>query len=130
MTILLVFLKALDLEVARLNYQLANTNETGQEVVRHLQDTDQDPSVVVDKVDGVNNQWDQLQAKLLELRNRVGDQVSPERWHACPYVVRLTLHVSQFTLHASRLTLRVSPLTLHSPHLHVPLCDHLRESVR
>lgn len=77
-----VFLKALDLEVARLNYQLVNTNEIGQEVVRHLQDTAQDPSIVIDKVDGINNQWDQLQTRLLELRNRVGDKVSPERLYA------------------------------------------------
>lgn len=77
-----VFLKALDLEVARLNYQLVNTNEIGQEVVRHLQDTAQDPSIVIDKVDGINNQWDQLQTRLLELRNRVGDKVSLERLYA------------------------------------------------
>lgn len=77
-----VFLKALDLEVARLNYQLVNTNEIGQEVVRHLQDTAQDPSIVIDKVDGINNQWDQLQTRLLELRNLVGDKVSPERLYA------------------------------------------------
>lgn len=114
MTIVLVFLKALDLEVSRLNYQLANTNETGQEVVRHLQDTDQDPSIVIEKVDGVNNQWEQLQTKFLELRNRVGDKVSPERLYACPHVIRLTLHVSRFTFHASRLTHHPSLFTLHT----------------
>lgn len=114
MTIVLVFLKALDLEVSRLNYQLANTNETGQEVVRHLQGTDQDPSVVIDKVDGVNNQWEQLQTKFLELRNRVGDKVSPERLYACPRVIRLTLPVSRFTFHASRLTHHPSLFTLHT----------------
>ena len=79
MEIFLVIPKVLDQEVTRLNYQLANTNETGQEVVRHLQDTDQDPSIVIDKVDGINNQWDQLHTKLLELKNRVGDKVSLER---------------------------------------------------
>ena len=123
MVIVRVIPKVLDQEVTRLNYQLANTNETGQEVVRHLQDTDQDPSVVIDKVDGINNQWDQLQAKLLELRNRVGDKVSLERLYACPRVITLTLHVSRFTL-------RASPFTFHTPHFHVPLCDHLREAVR
>lgn len=112
MAIVLVFLKALDLEVSRLNYQLANTNETGKEVVRHLQDTDQDPSVVIDKVDGVNTQWEQLQTKFLELRNRVGDKVSPERLYACSHVIRL--HVSRFTFHASRLTHHPSLYTLHT----------------
>lgn len=116
----LVFPKALDLEVTRLNYQLANTNETGQEVVRHLQDTDQDPSVVIDKVDGVNNQWDQLQTRFLELRNRVGDKVSPERLYACPHVISLTLRVSRFTFHASRLRFTHQPslFTLHTFTLH------------
>lgn len=123
MAVVLVIPKALDQEVARLNYQLANTNESGQEVVRHLRDTDQDPSVVIDKVDGINSQWDQLHTKLLELRNRVGDKVSPEKLYACPHVIPLTHHVSRFTLHAS-------PFTYHTPHLHVPLCDYLREAVR
>lgn len=89
--------------MASLNYQLVNTNESGQEVVRHLQDTAQDPSVVIDKVDGINNQWDQLQTKLLELRNRVEHKVSPK-------------NASRFTLHASRSMLGTSRVTDHTSH--------------
>lgn len=62
-----------------MNYQLESANESGQEVIGHLQDTAQDPSPVVQKVDGINSQWDQLQARLRELRNLVKDKVSPER---------------------------------------------------
>ena len=62
-----------------MNYQLESVNESGQEVIGHLQDTAQDPSPVVHKVDGINSQWDQLQARLRELRNHVKDKVSPER---------------------------------------------------
>lgn len=62
--------KALNHEISSLKYQVANTNESGQEVIRYLEDTNQDTSNVVHKVTGVNNQWDQLQTQLLELRNR------------------------------------------------------------
>lgn len=62
-----------------MNYQLESANESGQEVIGHLQDTAQDPSPVVQKVDGINSQWDQLQARLRELRNLVKDKVSSER---------------------------------------------------
>lgn len=104
--------------MASLNYQLVNTNESGQEVVRHLQDTAQDPSVVIDKVDGINNQWDQLQTKLLELRNRVEHKVSPK-------------NASRFTLHAPCLALHASLITLHISHLHITLCSHSgREKVK
>lgn len=93
--------------MASLNYQLVNTNETGQEVVRHLQDTAQDPSIVIDKVDGINNQWKELQTKLLELRDRVEVKVSPERSF-------FTLHASRFTLRASSFMLHASCFTLHA----------------
>ena len=109
MAVVLVIPKALDQEVARLNYQLANTNETGQEVVRHLRDTDQDPSVVIDKVDGINSQWDQLHTKLLQLRNRVGDKVSPEKFVRMPS--RYTSHSSRFAIHTSCITLHLSHST-------------------
>ena len=66
----------LDNEIASLNYQLENTNESGQEVISHLQDTSQDPTPVVHKVEGVNRKWDELQAKLQELRDHVKDKVS------------------------------------------------------
>lgn len=65
--------------MARLNYQLDNANESGQEVISHLQETAQDPSPVVNKVDGINSQWNELQGKLQELRNHVIDQVSQEK---------------------------------------------------
>ena len=65
--------------MARLNYQLDNANESGQEVISHLQETAQDPSPVETKVDGINSQWNELQGKLQELRNHVIDQVSQEK---------------------------------------------------
>ena len=113
--VLLLFKKTLDHELASLNYQLANTNETGQEVVRHLQDTAQDPTIVIVKVDEINDQWEQLQAKLLVLKDRVVEvKVSPERSF-------FTFHVSPFKLHASRLMLYASHLSLHALFLH---CSH------
>lgn len=73
--------QTIDYEVANLKCQLENANESGQEVVSHLQDTTQDPSAVIDKVDDVNSQWDELQAKLQELRDHVKDKVSPGKMH-------------------------------------------------
>lgn len=117
-----LFSKALNHEVASLRYQLANTNESGQEVIRHLEDTAQDPSLVVDKVTGVNNQWDQLQTKLLELRNRFDFKVSLE--NSVPYASRSTFHASRFTLDVSSHT---SCFTLNTFHLHVTLFTHSRK---
>lgn len=94
--------------MSSLKYQLANTNESGQEVIRHLEDTEQDPRSVVDKVTGVNNQWDQLQTQLLELKNRFEFKVSPER-----NSLRVARHGSHITVHASRFIL----FTFHAPRL-------------
>lgn len=71
----------LDNEIASLNYQLESTNESGQEVISHLQETAQDPTPVAHKVEGVNSKWDELQAKLQELRDHVKDKVSLRRRH-------------------------------------------------
>lgn len=68
--------QVIDQEMARLNYQLDNANESGQEVISHLQETAQDPSPVENKVDGINSQWNELQGKLQELRNHMIDKVS------------------------------------------------------
>lgn len=87
-------------------------------MVRHLQDTAQDPSIVIDKVDGINNQWEQLQTKLLELRNRVEVTVSAEKSFFTYHASGFTLPASRFMLHASHLTFHASRLTLHALSLH------------
>ena len=63
-------------EITRLNYQLESANESGQEVIGHLQDTAQDASHVINKVEGINSQWDELQGKLQKLQKHLNDQVS------------------------------------------------------
>lgn len=77
-------------------------------MIRHLEDTEQDPRSVVDKVTGVNNQWDQLQTQLLELKNRFEFKVSPER-----NSFRVARHGSHITVHASHFIL----FTFHAPRL-------------
>lgn len=101
--------------MSSLKYQLANTNESGQEVIRHLEDTEQDPRSVVDKVTGVNNQWDQLQTQLLELKNRFEFKVSPERnsFRVARHGSHITVHTSQFTHHVSCSTSHISHYRFH-----------------
>ena len=55
-------------EVKNLERLLVMMNEAGDEVIRHLQDTEQDSSAIIDKVDGVNSQWNELHLKLLDLK--------------------------------------------------------------
>lgn len=73
----------LDREVSSLMNQLESANESGQEVMSHLQDTSQDSKPVVEKVDGVNSQWEQLQVKLQELRSHVKPLVSFSKLCCC-----------------------------------------------
>lgn len=95
-------------------------------MIRHLEDTEQDPRSVVDKVTGVNNQWDQLQTQLLELKNRFEFKVSPEinsfrvarhgshiTVHAShSFYSRFMLHVSHFALSFSRKLVPVAKTTV------------------
>lgn len=73
----------LDREVSSLMNQLESANESGQEVISHLQGTSQDSKPVVEKVDSVNSQWEQLQVKLQELRSHVKPLVSFSKLCCC-----------------------------------------------
>lgn len=73
----------LDREVSSLMNQLESANESGQEVISHLQGTSQDSKPVVEKVDSVNSQWEQLQVTLQELRSHVKPLVSFSKLCCC-----------------------------------------------
>ena len=57
-------------DLYNLQTQVESTNETGEDMIHHLQATGQDSGPVQNKVDNINQGWNDLHFKMNELRKR------------------------------------------------------------